>query len=179
LFAFVMLIQSNYFKSERPTEATIVLTGGAFRIEAGIDLYRDKHSKFLYISGVHPSTNLIERLKSNGISDTDLECCVVIEQLAKDTNDNAFFTTEWIHKNNIRSATIVTANYHMPRSLIEFSLLNNSTVLYPFSVSPESVMFNRWWVWEGSRHLIIEEYNKFLLAGLKLCLVKLLSLFSF
>lgn len=178
LILFVWVIQSDMLKSDTKTDAIIVLTGGAFRIETGIDLYRAKHAHYLYISGVDPGTDVIDRIKSNGVSDQDLSCCVVIESLAKDTNDNAYFTNQWIRKQHIESATIVTANYHMPRSLVEFSLLDGHTQLYPFSITPESVMFKKWWAFKGSRELIVEEYNKFLFAGLKLCLIKLLNLVS-
>ncbi len=178
LLFFVYIIQSDVYKNNTQTEAIIVLTGGAFRIETGIDLYRNKHAKYLYISGVNPTTNIVNRVKSNGLKDEDLDCCVVIEQLAKDTNDNALYATKWLHKNDIHTATIVTANYHMPRSMTEFELLNWDVKFYPFSIDPESVIFDRWWFWDGSRQLIVEEYNKFLYAGFKLCFAKILNFFS-
>ena len=40
---------------------------------------------------MNPTTNIVNRVKSNGLKDEDLECCVVIEQLAKDANDNALY----------------------------------------------------------------------------------------
>ena len=46
------------------------------------------------------------------------------------TNGNAIEAKQWIEQNGIKTITLVTANYHMPRSLLEFKKALPNTYLH-------------------------------------------------
>ena len=96
------------------TDAIVVLTGGKNRIEMGIKLLAENPSKLLFITGMETKTKRIKALPNN------IKSKVNLGQLASTTQENAAETKPWVDKNKITSITLVTANYHMPRSLLEF-----------------------------------------------------------
>jgi len=56
---------------------------------------------------------------------------------------------------------IVTANYHMPRSLAEFSTAMPGIRLVPYPV-PEILADRNWWLDPGSMRTLQFEYAKYL-----------------
>ena len=73
-------------------------------------------------------------------------------------------TIPWLKKEKFESIRLVTASYHMPRSLVEFRSVMRNIEIMPHPVFPESFKAKEWWLWPGSTGLIMEEYNKYLLA---------------
>ena len=73
------------------------------------------------------------------------------------------------------SLRLVTAAYHMPRSLLEFSSAMPGMRIEPHPVFPEHVKQEYWWAWPGTMALMVSEYNKYLVASLR-HRVKLLDL---
>ena len=66
--------------------------------------------------------------------------------------------------NGFRSLRLVTANYHMPRSLLQFRHALPDATIIAHPVFPDHVKQDSWWQWPGTARLIIGEYNKFLVA---------------
>jgi uncharacterized SAM-binding protein YcdF (DUF218 family) len=62
---------------------------------------------------------------------------------------------------------LVTANYHMPRSILEFSRAMPNVTIIPNAVFPVNFKRENWWMWPGSASLVIGEYTKFLLAWIR------------
>ena len=83
---------------------------------------------------------------------------------ATNTAENALETMVWMRAREYRSLRLVTAAYHMPRSLLEFRHAMPAVTLVPHPVFPENVKQDRWWVWPGTGSLMASEYNKFLFA---------------
>ena len=114
-YYFTNLVSSKY------NSAIIVLTGGKGRIEKGIDLYKNGHGSFLFISGVFHESELeikqqIERQVFNH------NCCVVYDKNATSTLENAFEVKNWLAENpEIENLILVSSYYHLPRSFIIFS----------------------------------------------------------
>src|SRR5262249_22163212 len=108
----------------RPTDAIVVLTGGSLRLESGIELLREGKGRKLFVSGVNQQVDLDKLLRISGNSRDwfmDLAvCCVALGHEADDTLGNARETARWIRQQGFRSLRLVTAWYHMPRSLLEF-----------------------------------------------------------
>ena len=74
-------------------------------------------------------------------------------------------TAAWVQSENLRSIRLVTASYHMPRSLLEFRrTLPASVDILPHPVFPEQFRSRGWWRWWGSGWLAVSEYHKYLLA---------------
>lgn len=149
------------------TEGIVVLTGGTERLNTGISLLTHKKAQKLLISGVYRGVELEELLALSKSAPQELECCIDIGHEADSTRGNAKETTQWIKKTGFKSLRLVTANYHMPRSLLEFSFSMPQVRLIAHPVFPEHVKVDQWWRWPGTAALMVGEYNKFLLVWLR------------
>lgn len=146
------------------TDAIVVLTGGSDRLPAGFELLRAGEGRKLFISGVYRGVEVRELLALSRQAPGDLECCIALGYAADDTEGNAAETAVWMRAQGFRSLRLVTANYHMPRSLVEFRRALPEATIIPHPVAPRSVRLEGWWRWPGTASLIADEYNKFLLA---------------
>lgn len=152
---------------ERVTDAIVVLTGGSERLATGFELLaRDRAAK-LFVSGVYQGVEVIELLALQREDPGELECCVVLGYEAADTEGNARETAEWMATEGFRSLRLVTANYHMPRSLVEFRRHLPDAEIVPHPVTPATVRLDAWWRWPGTATLLVSEYNKYLFARLR------------
>lgn len=147
-----------------PTDAIVVLTGGSERLDAGLDLLRRKMAHKLFVSGVYHSVDVAELLRLSRQKPEELECCVVLGHTADNTAGNAVETAAWMHAEGYHSLRLVTANYHMRRSLAEFQHAMPDTSIIPHPVFPDKVKHEQWWLWPGTAHLIASEYTKYLAA---------------
>ncbi len=148
----------------RQTDAIVVLTGGSGRIQQGLALLAEKRAKQLFISGVYRGVDVRELLRVSQQSPADLECCIALGYEADSTRGNARETAGWLREQGLRSLRLVTAAYHMPRSLLEFRRAMPGVEIVPHPVFPGHVKQRNWWRWPGSASLIIGEYSKYLIA---------------
>jgi uncharacterized SAM-binding protein YcdF (DUF218 family) len=147
------------------TDAIVVLTGGRDRVETGLRLLADGKARMLFVSGVHRGVDVAELLRLARLPAGQLECCIALGYAANTTVGNARETAGWMRQNGYRSLRIVTASYHMPRSLIEFRRAMPDVALVPHPVVPPHVRQDEWWRWPGTATLIAVEYCKFLVAA--------------
>ncbi|MSP52236.1 MAG: YdcF family protein [Alphaproteobacteria bacterium] len=146
------------------TDAVIVLTGGSERLDTGFALLAEGRMKKLFITGVGRSTKR-EEIRGRAAAVAQLfDCCVVIGREARDTAGNAIEAATWMESEGYRSLRLVTGNYHMPRSLIEFRRIMPDVTIVPHPVFPARVMTREWWGWPGTAGLIASEYTKYLFA---------------
>lgn len=106
------------------TDAIIVLTGGAQRVNKGLDLLSTGQGKKLFITGVNGHVSLQEILnlwKRPIIEQDSNDCCIVLDHKARNTIQNAQETRIWAQQEQIRTLRLVTSDYHMPRARLEFS----------------------------------------------------------
>lgn len=94
----------------------------------------------------------------------EVECCIVLGYSAGNTRGNAAETAAWMAAENFRSLRLVTANYHMPRSLLEFTRAMSGLTIVPHPVFPDGFKRRDWWRWPGTTHLVASEYTKYLVA---------------
>lgn len=150
------------------TDSIVVLTGGAHRIDTGLDLLHDGLAKHLFISGVD-SRVTVEKLISlwNRENKSDIPCCITLGHDAHNTRQNADEVKRWVEKENIDSIRLVTASYHMPRALLELKEImpEKKIVMHPVTSSKDSSDDN-------SLPLSFEEYNKTLLTWLRIRLLR-------
>ncbi|MDX2027865.1 MAG: YdcF family protein [Alphaproteobacteria bacterium] len=154
------------------TDAIVVLTGGSERVMTGLALLNLGKAKKLFISGVHPGLTLDQVLGSQPVAKELRACCIILDHTAESTLGNAEETRRWMKRENVRSLRLVTANYHMPRSLMIFHAVMPQTEIIPHPVVPDSVRLEDWWAHPGTANLLITEYNKYLGTFLKLWLNK-------
>jgi uncharacterized SAM-binding protein YcdF (DUF218 family) len=147
-----------------PTDAIVVLTGGSQRLQGGIDLLRERRGRKLFVSGVNQQVALDDLLRISGNASDWASCCVVLGRDADNTFGNARETAQWIRGQGFRSLRLVTAWYHMPRSLLEFDRAMPEIDILAHPVFPDQVKRQHWWAWRGTAALLVSEYNKYLAA---------------
>ncbi len=158
------------------TDAIVVLTGGSGRLKAGLDLLAADAADRLFVSGVYQGIDVTTLLKMFRDNPAELENRVEIGN-ATDTRENATETAQWIATQStpptrVVSVRLVTAAYHMPRSMLEFGHAMPNVELHPYPVFPEHVKSD-WWLWPGTAGLVIKEYNKFLFAWVRISVATL------
>ena len=149
------------------TDAIIVLTGGDKRVNTGLDLIAQDKAQYLFISGVNAKVKPVELVALwKGDHDKVLPK-VTLGYTADSTASNATESQEWIREHHIKSIRLVTANYHMTRSLLMFRKEMPELVIYKHPVVPDD--FEPWK--EQFWPLTFSEYNKFLATWLRLDLL--------
>ena len=174
-FSSIPLINSM---GQSKADAIIVLTGGEKRLAAGFDLLVADSSNLLFVSGVNASVKLsdIQRIAQDqgiALDEKYIECCVKLGYSAFNTRGNATESAEWIAKNRIRSIFLVTSNYHINRSLLEFRLIMPDLKIHEYPVVLNNVMLEEWWRHPSSMRLLVTEYHKFMYTAAKFFLYKL------
>lgn len=145
-----------------PTDAIVVLTGGSLRLPSGVDLMREGKGRAMFVSGVNRRVDLDELLRISGDAPNWLSCCVAIGYQAKNTAGNAQETARWMRERGFHSLRLVTAWYHMPRSILEFERAMPEIKIVPHPVFPEPAPHERWWAGRGTAVLLVGEYAKYL-----------------
>jgi uncharacterized SAM-binding protein YcdF (DUF218 family) len=135
----------------RMTDAIVVLTGGRDRIERGLTLLVEGKAQKLFVSGVYRGVDLHELLRVSPNQPAWIDCCVELGHEALDTVGNAAETAAWLRGHGFRSVRLVTAAYHMPRSVLELRRAMPEAEILPHPVYPE-----------GSAPHYFVEYHKYL-----------------
>ncbi|MCR9221715.1 MAG: YdcF family protein [Alphaproteobacteria bacterium] len=167
---FVVSLPDAAPAADRRTDAIVVLTGGSQRLEAGLELLAANKASKLFVSGVHRGVDVAELLRIARQEPGQLECCIFLDHNATDTMGNARETARWARAQGLRSLRLVTAAYHMPRSLLEMRAALPEVEIVPHPVFPPNVKQDRWFSYPGTAALFADEYTKFLLARLRLAL---------
>jgi len=166
LFTFAAKIPDQVRAEDKQTDAIVVLTGGSGRLRAGLDLLLAERADHLFISGVYGGVDVRQLLAILKQRPDEIENRVSIGN-AVDTIENALETKNWMRMQGYTSLRLVTAAYHMPRSLLEFQDAMPDIDIEPHPVFPEHVKQDKWWAWPGTMALIVTEYNKYLVASLR------------
>ena len=153
------------------TDGIVVLTGGPSRLNEAVALLAAGHSERLLISGVNARTNDPELMESLGLkakAEAELfNCCIDTGREARDTVGNAQEVASWAQRHRYRSLRVVTADYHMPRSLLEIRRYAPELVLVPHPVFAENIRPGLWWRSAASARALSTEYNKLLVVWMK------------
>lgn len=138
------------------TDAIIVLTGGAGRIEQAIELVKDGQAKEMLIAGADPAVRKEDLVELYPGSEKIFDCCVALGSESVDTLTNAEEAQRWIAREDIGSIRLVTSDWHMRRALFEFrrALGEDYPILADAVRTDPSLM------------LIFKEYNKYVLRRL-------------
>jgi uncharacterized SAM-binding protein YcdF (DUF218 family) len=174
LYGFLDFVQNvaslhepNIHESLEPAEAIVVLTGGSERVATGIELLESGNGKKLFISGVHKNLSLEGVLRPLRVPADLRLCCIALGYQASSTSGNAEETQDWLKAEGYTSLRLVTANYHMPRSLLLFRTAMPNVTIVPYPVAPDNVKLYEWWLHPGTIDLLATEYCKFLLTKLE------------
>ena len=162
-------------EAERRTDAIVVLTGGSERLAAGLELLSAGKAGKLFVSGVYHGVDVRELLRVTRLKPVEAECCIVLGYAADNTIGNAAETAAWMRAEHFTSLRLVTANYHLRRSLLEFRMAMPEAEIIAHPVIPPVVRVSDWWLWRRTTGLIVTEYNKYLVALCRAALVRLLE----
>jgi uncharacterized SAM-binding protein YcdF (DUF218 family) len=154
-------------------DGIVVLTGEGRRIAEGARLLDEGRAQRMLISGVFRRTGKKALLDISGLPEDKFDCCVDVGYAALDTAGNANETRAWATSRGYGSLIVVTASYHMPRSLAELSLALPATRLVPHPVMPNNFPPTRWWLHASVTRTLIAEYFKFLPTAAHLTVAKL------
>jgi uncharacterized SAM-binding protein YcdF (DUF218 family) len=116
--AFVESLPKREDTSVTPADGIVALTGEGRRLMPAMDLLEKGLGRRLLITGVNPASK--GALKSVLHGGALFDCCVDLGFAALDTRGNAQEAASWALRHRYSSLIIVTADYHMPRSLVEF-----------------------------------------------------------
>ena len=164
LFRFAAMIPTEAGAVTMSTDAIVVLTGGSRRLATGLELLSANAAGMLFVSGVYRGVDVSQLLRHFQNAPDNQRCCVEIGHDAGDTAGNAHETAAWVRRQGFRSLRIVTSNYHVPRSMLEFRHALPGVTLVAHPVVPESFKYDGWWRWPGTARLIVSEFNKTLLV---------------
>lgn len=165
--AFAAFIPREVKDATTKTDAVVVLTGGSDRLAEGFRLLGAGLSPRLLITGVAQGVTLAQVIdgmgdnKSVAPSGDLLTCCVTLGYEAGNTVGNAVETAAWVRDNRVQSVRLVTANYHMKRSQLEFHRALPGLTIIPHPVFPKEMQDEWWFVKPHILALIAGEYHKF------------------
>jgi uncharacterized SAM-binding protein YcdF (DUF218 family) len=145
----------------RPAQGIVALTGGDERLAAAVNLLEDREGQRLLISGVHQATTKAE-LKKRTHGGARFDCCADMGYSAENTRGNAQEAANWAHAHRFSSLIVVTARYHMPRSLTEFQAAMPDVKLEAYPVEPQDIDLSGWWYDPRALHILHSEYAKYL-----------------
>jgi uncharacterized SAM-binding protein YcdF (DUF218 family) len=146
--------------------ALVVLTGGEDRVEYGLTMLADGMAPVLFISGVgakateeemlssHATANVRERIYEAGAE-------IILDHEAKSTVSNADQAANFIRKRGITTIRLITANYHMKRSMREFRNAIPEITILADPVFPSGFRRDEWWQHENTRRLVFSEFHKY------------------
>ena len=167
LLAFAGRVQqSTPAPPPQAADGIVVLTGAASRerIAAAITLLTDNYGKRVLVSGVNRDlTREDVRNVSNAVKRL-YDCCVDLGFSALDTVGNARETSDWAKAMRFKSLIVVTADYHMPRAMLELRALlePQGVVLQTYPVATSVLNARRWWRSPAATRLLVVEYCKYL-----------------
>lgn len=167
LLSYVKMIPDSVDDQETLSDAIVVLTGGSERLKQGLKLLIKKKAKKLFISGVYRGNDVRHLLQVQKHNPTEVLCCINLGYEATSTAGNAIESKNWINENRFKSIRLVTANYHMPRSLMLFHRIMPKIKIIPHPVFPAQFKRAKWWAWPGTAALIASEYSKYKIATIK------------
>jgi uncharacterized SAM-binding protein YcdF (DUF218 family) len=139
--------------SDIRTDGVVVLTGGAGRLQRGVEVLNQGLSRKMLVSGVDRSVKPGEFRLANAVAPALLRCCIELGKQATDTVSNAEETRKWVTRNNHRSIRLITSDWHMRRARLELDQTLDGSVSIIMDGVPTT----------PSLDTILLEYNKYLL----------------
>ncbi|WP_310496765.1 YdcF family protein [Sandarakinorhabdus sp.] len=139
------------------TDAVVVLTGGAGRLQRGLQVLEARAARRMLVSGVGRDTTRRQLALAAGIAKKRLDTTDLGYE-AVDTRSNAEETARWVAKNDFRIIRLVTSSGHMRRSMLELTRVLPPAV----EVVPDGVPV------PPQLSSIASEYSKYLLRRVAL-----------
>ena len=147
-------------------DGIVALTGlnSNERIAAAVALLENGYGRRVLVSGVNREAS---REDIRGVSKAVkplYDCCVDLGFTAADTVGNARETSGWVKAMGFKSLIVVTADYHMPRAMLELRAVSRdpAVALQAYPIATPALNAKRWWRSPGAIRLLTVEYCKYL-----------------
>ena len=166
LLAFASRVAHSTPAAEPPkAEGLVVLTGvSSQRIEAGMHLLRNGKAQRMLVSGVNRGATRADiRRVARAVAAPVYDCCVDLGFEAEDTIGNAHETADWVRARGYDNLIVVTADYHMPRALLELHGALPGITLIPYPVATPELNARAWWRNQHDARRMTLEYTKYLI----------------
>lgn len=160
---FVDLVERPVRPPTRAADGIVVLTGSSERVKPGIRLLSEGRGQRLLISGVGEGVDKAALSLAFNVDPGLLDCCVDLGAAALDTVGNASETAAWVRRHGYKSVLVVTANYHMPRGLIELTRQMPDVELIANPVRLNGPTLGNL----SYSRKVFAEYNKFLISAIR------------
>ena len=148
-----------------PADGIVALTGAStLRLTAAAQLLEDGKARRLLISGVNPAARRSDVRDAAQDVGREWDCCVDLGFAAADTRGNASEAADWARRHGFHSLIVVTADYHMPRALLELHASMPQVMLRPYPVATGAVDARRWWRRSPDARRLAVEYAKYLVV---------------
>lgn len=163
LLAFTGRVDLSTPAPEPPAaDGVVVLTGASnVRLEAATRLLEEGKGERLLISGVNREATRADVQTVTKAVKPIYDCCVDLGFTAANTVGNALETAEWARSKGYKSLIVVTADYHMPRSMLELRAAMPDVKLHAYPVKTD-LNAHRWWKTTSSARRMVVEYCKYL-----------------
>ncbi len=166
LISFALNIPSPS-PTPKAADGIVALTGGDTRLTEAMNLLIAQKGQRVLISGVNPAARRGDILSVLNVEEKLFDCCVDLDRLAVDTIGNAVQSAKWIRDNNYHNVIIVTANYHMPRSLLEFRHAMPDIEITPYAIQSDRIHTDKWWKSINTIRFLASEYNKYIASFIR------------
>lgn len=147
-------------------QGIVTLTGANSneRLAAAMGLLEDGYGRRVLVSGVDPIASRADIRRVSRAVRRLYDCCVDLGFTAADTVGNARETAAWAGAMRYRKLIIVTADYHMPRAMLELNAVLRGTgvTAETYAVATPSLKARDWWRNPGPMRLMVVEYCKYL-----------------
>ncbi len=167
LFAFAARVYgATPPKAPERAQGIVALTGANsnLRISAAVGLLEDGYGRRLLVSGVNREASREDILHLSRAVRRLYDCCVDLGFDAADTVGNARETVAWAQAMRYSSLIVVTADYHMPRAMLELRAVLRDTGIeaQSYAVATPSLRARKWWRSPRAARLMVMEYSKYL-----------------
>jgi uncharacterized SAM-binding protein YcdF (DUF218 family) len=138
------------------TDGVVVLTGGAGRIDRGLQVLEAGKARRMLISGVDLDVKPGELAVTYKKPIKLFECCIDLGFRSVDTRSNGLETGRWVAKHKIKTLRLVTHDWHMRRAKLELNIaLPDGIIVVEDAVHTEPSFF-----------ILFKEYHKYWLRAL-------------
>ncbi|WP_419882929.1 YdcF family protein [Peribacillus sp. B-H-3] len=162
MIIFIILIElaGNFLVvDEKPvkSDVVIVLSGDTNRLEKGIELYKKGYASHLMFSNGREN-NLYQGSRASGIPARS----IILENHATSTSENALFTEKLMKQHGLKSAIVVSSNYHMRRVKYNYDKAFKKTGISLTYCSSGGSHYHpaTWWLTSLNRKITYTEYIK-------------------
>lgn len=165
LLAFASRVeQSTPAREPQVADGIVALTGAGSneRIAAGMRLLEAGKADRMLVSGVNRGVSRADIRQLSRAAQLLHDCCVDLGFEAADTFGNAQETAGWVKARRYDSLIVVTADFHMPRAMLELGSALPGVTLQAHPVATPTLDARRWWRTAGGARLMVMEYSKYL-----------------